>query len=148
MNEQEFNDFIEQCINKANIKQNNAIDKYKLESYKNYFFDQITGKLQFKNKEDKIELELDVSIIGTFAPQQESWMWGWANESFVKPLRDESAKIKELVEITGEEIFNEPTLKADEEIVNELISMAIEVLDSQFFYQIPGEQNHLFLSIK
>ena len=73
------------------LKQNLMYDAYKIGSYSEFWFDQESSVLQFKNK-NVVELEFEVVCIGSWAHKNETLMWSWANPSMTNEIRNMSVK--------------------------------------------------------
>lgn len=90
MTGEQFNDFVDKCYEELEVKQEKLFNLYNIGAYDSYWFDQATKTLQFKNN-DEIGLEFSIICIGTWAHQKNTWMWGWANESFTNEIRQDSS---------------------------------------------------------
>jgi hypothetical protein len=145
MTDEEFGAFVDSCYDELEAKQD-VLNGHGLGAYERYFFDQETSRLQFLDG-DEIKKEFPVVVIGTWAHQKNDWLWGWANESLLEPLRTDSAACKQLAEITGFDFASKPRLDADENMAYELAAMATHVLSAIGMYRIPGEKSHTFLAL-
>lgn len=146
MNEEQFDEFVDHCYKEFEMKQNQLIEAYNLGHYSEYWYDQTTKILQFKER-DLIALEFDIICIGSWAHKNETWLWSWANQSVTDECRKDSERIKGLKTFTGVEVFEMEGLKCDEVTAYELVAMSIHHLDAIGMYRIPGEKSHLFVAI-
>jgi len=146
MTKEEFNDFINNCYKECEAKQQALIKDFNLTSYDAYWFSQSTETLQFKN-DGKVELEFTVVSIGSWSGESNSWMWAWANESLTEELRSKAAKIRELSDLTGYDIFNVDAFEADEALAHKLTAMAVHHLDALGMYIAPLDNLKTFLAL-
>jgi hypothetical protein len=84
---------------------------YGLGHFKDFWFDQPSGKLQFKDANGVVRVEAEVTPIGSFSKKSSAWQWGWANKSLVESLRLKAEKLKDLADLTGIESFKLPAGK-------------------------------------
>jgi hypothetical protein len=146
MTDEQFDEFVDKCYEELEEKQKKLFDTYNIGSYENYWFDQMTRILQFKNN-DKVMLEFKTMCIGTWAHQKNTWMWGWANESFTDEIREDASVLKGLKELTGYDVFEKLGFECDESMAYETVAMALSYLDALGMYKIPGQKSHLFVAL-
>jgi hypothetical protein len=145
MTDNEFGAFIDACYHEFEAKQE-ALKSHGLSTFERFWYDQETRKLQFFDG-DELKKEWPFVVIGTWAHQKDDWLWGWANESLLEPIRKESAACKQLAEITGFDFATTPHVKADETMAYEIVAMALHVLSAVGMYRIPHEKHHTFLAL-
>lgn len=146
MTDEQFDEFVNNCYEELEVKQNKMAEFYNIGSYQNYWFDQVTRTLQFKNNE-KVELEFDIICIGTWAQKKNTWMWCWVNESFTDECRKDAEPVKKLKKITGFDIFASEGFDCNEEMAFELTAIGVKHLDALGMYRIPGEKSHLYVAL-
>lgn len=146
MTNEQFDEFLKTCYQELELKQNKLFTDFDIGSYKNYWFDQLTRTLQFKN-EEKAELEFNIICIGTWAHLKNTWMWCWANKSFTKECRKDSKTLKGLKMKTGLGIFIKEGFNCDETMAYEMTAMSVKQLNALGMYKIPGEKSHLFVAL-
>lgn len=146
MTAEQFNEFVDKCYEELEVKQEKLFNLYNIGTYDSYWFDQATKTLQFKNN-DEVGLEFNIICIGTWAHQKNTWMWGWANESFTNEIRQDASILRGLKELTGYKVFEELGFECDESMAYELTAMALNYLNALAMYKIPGEKNDLFLAL-
>lgn len=147
MTDDEFNAFAERATKELNQKQASLIESYRIGHYKDFWFDQTTGRLQFKDKKGRVVVEASVTPIGSFSMKSNTWQWSWANESLVESLREKAERLMGLGSLTGMNVFQMPTFAADEQMAWELAAMAVYHLQSLGCYRMPAKQSQLFVAI-
>lgn len=140
MTDSEFDKFLDNCYEELKKKQALLFRDYNLGNYAEYWYDQTSGSIQFKNL-GVVELEFIIVPIGSWSSNTNTWMWAWANQSIVEELRENSLQLKELASFTGFDIFKKETFEADESMAHELTSMAVHYLGAMGMYIVPA--NHI-----
>ncbi|MRD38515.1 hypothetical protein GH882_21620 [Bacillus thuringiensis] len=74
-------------------------------------------------------------------------MWSWANENVADYARIKSNRLKDLQNITGNEIFINSLFECDQETAYELAAFSIEYLDAEGVYIAPGERSDVFMAV-
>lgn len=146
MTDEQFDEFVDTCYEDFETKQNKMYEEYNIGTFSDYWFDQVSKVLQFKNS-DIVELEFDIVCIGSWAHKKETWMWSWANISMTDECRKDSELLKELKVRTGSNIFEMEGLKCNEVMAYELVAMSLNQLNAIGMYRIPGETSHLFVAL-
>ena len=146
MTDKEFDTFVATCYQELKEKQDSLMSKNNLGAYDEYWFDQITETIQFK-EHGKVELEFHIVMIGSWSSKSNSWMWAWANSSITEELRSESSKIKELASLTGFSVFERESFEADEVMAHELTSIAVHHLNALGMYIVPSDNLKSFLAL-
>lgn len=144
MTEKNFKLFLISSIKEFEAKQNKLFSD--IGSYEEYWFDQVTKTLQFKNN-GKVQASYSVICIGTWASQEENWMWCWANASFISEVRKEAECLKWLEDKTGVSIFREPFFECPENRVYELVAMSVNYLNAIGLYRVKGDENDLYIAL-
>jgi hypothetical protein len=147
MNDDEFQAFITRTGDELGQKQESLKATYGLGHYKDFWFDQPTGVLQFKDGSGKAQVEATVTPIGSFSSKSNTWQWAWANKSIVERLRLKAEKLKELSTLTGIKTFGLPACNADEAMAWEMTAMAVSLLGSLGCYRIPARDLQVFVAI-
>lgn len=146
MTDEQFDEFVDNCYNELEAKQNKMWKDYKLGLYDEYWFNQIKKTLQFK-LDNAVKIEFKIICIGTWAHKGETWMWSWANNSMTDEYRKDSEELKTLIGKTGFDIFHLEGFNCDEVMAYELVAVSINYLNAIRMYRIPGETSHLYVAI-
>jgi hypothetical protein len=145
MNDDELTSYIESCMLEAEAKQESLMTNYRVGAHAKFWMNQEAGTLQFQNDAGEAKVEAVFTPIASFSTKTRTWLWSWANESLVPPLREKATRLKELAGVTGLEAMSQAQLSVDETMVNELTAMAVHHLGAQGYYRIPT--GHLFLCL-
>lgn len=146
MTDEQFDAFLDECYAEMERKQECLHEKFRIGEYGEFWFDQDTRLLQFKN-DGVVMLEFEVTCVGTWSPNSNTWMWAWVNKSMTPEVRHDSERLKELKEVTGFGAFENPGFECDEAMAYENVAFAVHQLDALGMYRIPGERSHLYLAI-
>ena len=146
MTEKEMWEFVDKCYDELEKKQKIFSEKYNINSYKDFWWEQKRRILQFKNG-DVVGLEFKIVFVGTWVFNKNEWLWGWANNSHTDLIKKEASKIKKLYDLTGYDVFLNEFVEADETMAYELTAMAVHQLNAIGIYKSPGEQSHAFFAI-
>jgi len=133
MSAKQYKAFVRRCSDELKRKHTQLIEEYNLTQYQDCVFDPENGLLQYR-KDGKVKLEFTVVVIGSLAPRKRVWIWGWANDSVKVPLRQESARLKELTNLTGFKVFSNGTFKAEDTTAFEFTCIAVQFLGARAMY--------------
>ncbi len=146
MTDKELDAFIGAAADELDRKQEALATDYGMGTYKRWFFDQETEKLQFFGADDALRLEADVVEIGSYNSNSDTWMWAWSNDTVLPKLREKAAVLKELADITGVDIFAEEVLafkEGSEALVRDLVAVSVRHLNAHGFYSAPSPSKPL-----
>lgn len=146
MTNEQFESYLDMCYDKLESKQQKFISDYNIDNFDEYWYDQGQCILQFKNN-GQVLLEFSVVFIGSWSGKSNSWMWSWANESAADYARSKSNCLKDLQNITGNEVFINSLFECDQEMAYELAAFSIEYLDAEGMYIVSDERNDLFMAV-
>lgn len=146
MNDEEFEKYLDSCIEELEKKQEYLSSTYKLGEFEKFSFDFDNEEIHFSNN-GKVEVIANIIPIGSFNKKSETWMWGWANEAFNDSLREKSLKLKELAEITGFEMFENEMAEIEEDMAWEITGMSVNLLNSEGAYRGPANKTLYFYSL-
>lgn len=137
MNDEEFDQFVQESIAELEKKQKSLTKTYRLGKWAAYSFDAPTGQLQFKDKSGTVQVRADTWPLGSFSAKSNTWQWAWANESTPVAVRKRAEKLKELYKLTRMDVFKMPTIEIDEAMAWELVAMCVRHLDAKGSYALP-----------
>ncbi|QYE36314.1 hypothetical protein KZX46_10505 [Polymorphobacter sp. PAMC 29334] len=123
----------------AGLKQKRGImhDTYGLDRAKGWDYDVKHAQPNFViwGDEEQPLLYAETLEVGTFLPAHSTWKWGWCNPSIPSEQQEKLAVLRELAEITGQELFrlDQPFVISRED-ASGLLAMAVQHLDAQGGY--------------
>jgi hypothetical protein len=146
MTDNEFDVFLEDCYQELQDKQASLGKDYGIGSYGEYWLDQTTESIQFKD-DGTVKLEFAIVPVGSWSSNGNSWQWAWANKSFTDSLKSQAEIIKGLASYTGFDIFEMGAFEADENMAHELTAMAVHYLDALGMYIVPSGNLKIFFAL-
>jgi hypothetical protein len=73
-------------------------------------------------------------ILASYNRPKGSWMWAWANESILPPLRRDAERIRDWALGNGHPELAEPLISADEDQASDLSALAVLITKATGFY--------------
>jgi len=146
MTDEEFQIFLDTCFEELEIKQQKLIEEFNIGSFQKFEFDFEKAEIYFLN-EGLVEVQANIIPIGSFNSENNTWMWAWANEGFPEDLRAKSARLKQLEEKTGFEIFGTEMPEIDEDMAWEMAGISLNMLNVQGVYRGPVNKTEYFYAI-
>jgi len=143
MTDEEFDAFVATASEALSVKQTALERRYALGRRAQWDFDAVTGTLRFSDTSGTPQVEAKVTPIGSYSTTTQTFRWAWSNPSAPEPARAQAARLRELFDVTGIEVFREETFEADEQMAWELAAMAVAHLSAEGAYR--GIARHLFL---
>lgn len=147
MTEAAFEEFLAGCMSALREK-NAALEKrYRLGSFDRWDHDGDANVLTFSNADGRAIVEAKTTDIGSYSQKSQTWLWAWANQSIVELDRARATPLKQLFDVTGMHLFQDPHFDCDECLAWEMAAAAVHQLQSLGVYRAPIEHLWLFLSI-
>ncbi|NMY43327.1 hypothetical protein HBN76_18590 [Pseudomonas sp. WS 5013] len=81
-------------------RQADFMQTYGIGDYQRWDWYQENATLVFSNNGQPV-LECAIDFVGSFSSRSNTWMWAWANDSLLEPVRSGSRAIRELGESLG-----------------------------------------------
>ncbi len=113
-------------------------EKYKLESYDYWFYNQSTGLLRLYN-DDSDEIYFKYIPIGTFSTRTNTWMWAWHNESSIEQNKNETLVIKEFGKQNNYKKLYTPHFASDEIDGWDFIGIAFKMIGGLCGYRVNSD---------
>lgn len=92
------------------------------------------------------EVEAPVQIIGSHDPRAGSWLWAWANESVVPPLRRDAERARAWGEANGQASLTVPRIDADEATAMLLTTVVFRMANASGFYRGPAGPSVVYMT--
>ncbi|HEY6528162.1 MAG TPA: hypothetical protein VIZ65_05670 [Cellvibrionaceae bacterium] len=139
----DFYAFIDSCVERLEVKQASLLSRYAMGRHARWWFDPASSLLALYNDPKvKIDVQAQVVVLGSFAPEESTWLWGFANSTLKPEQQAESSAVKNLAERFGVEDFSQlQSFEIDPGMAWELAAMACEVLNLQGVYRTSGSLN-------
>ncbi len=139
MTDDEFFRFVTTCVRELEEKQK-------------VFFGQFPAGMSWKYELNDHSLivgskRFKVTLIGSYSPAGESWLWGWANEAMPANARESSASIQGLFDVTGFRVFTDPGFPARPEDAEDLTACAVHHLDAIGFFRDRSAKCDVYLAV-
>lgn len=141
--EQSFYAFIDSCVAELEAKQADLLARYNMGRQARWWFDPASSELVLYNDPKiKIDLRAHVVVLGSFAPEESSWLWGFANKTLSPAQQAACAPVKALAEQFGVEDFNQAeAFEIEPGMAWELAAMACHSLNLLGVYRTSGSLN-------
>ncbi|MGY3265554.1 DUF6882 domain-containing protein [Lysobacter sp. HA35] len=146
MDDRQFEEHLAAALAELDTKNEYLSSEHGLGSFHRWWFEQQTHKVQFFDESDRLTVETDAIVVGSFAPESSSWRWGWANETALPETRSRAKGLKDLAQVTGYEIFGrEHAFHVDDEgMAWEFLALAVKHLGALGGYRIPSPNRPLY----
>lgn len=137
MSNEQFKAFMEACRVELEEKQTEFFSRFADDVAWSFDIDQATIRLN-----DHV---FPVTPIGSFSEPHETWLWGWANESFPDAARNTSRQLQSLYKLTGFRVFADEGINATSSEAQDLATIAIHELGAaaEFRYQENGLMTYI-----
>lgn len=148
MNEDDFDQFVETCLQELKAKQATLEAQYGLGGMGRWHIDQDQQSLDFFDASNELKIRFSVTPIGSFAANTETWKWAWANPHIKPAMREKAATLKTLHDKTEYDLFKDDGMfESDMVMAWELAAMAVNHLGALGCYKAPNQETHLFLAL-
>lgn len=146
MDTEDYNSFAQKCVDDLKILQNKFQEKYSLDWYENWFYNQNTGLLKFSSNE--VELNFKYFEVGSFSEKSNTWMWSWANEDNLDHIKQPTKLIKEFGHSANFSKLTDRHFQSDEFEAWEFTAIAAKLTNSIGVYRpVNQDQLQIFLVI-
>lgn len=139
----DYNDFITKCFTELTIKQEELKQKYDLNSFSNWFYDQASGLLTFSDEQR--ELNFRYYEVGTYSKISKTWKWSWDNEHTLKKVKKEIEKVKQFGSEQGYKKLTQGLFDSSEEEGWDFTSISAKLLNGIGSYRPETERHFIFM---
>lgn len=146
MTDEEFDDYLDGARAELHKKQSALADSYRLGSAARFVVDHEEGILTTFDKERPVA-EARIIPVATHFPEQESLLWAWSNENLPPDVQSQAARIRELYEVTGFDLFKEEPVSCDEVMAWDITALACKHLGTLGAYRMPHKDAHSYVLI-
>lgn len=139
----EFYTYIDSCVAALEQKQAALVARYNMGNHARWWFDPTQNQLALYNDPKvKIDLQAEVIVLGSFDPEERTWLWGFANPTLNSAQQAASRAVQMLTGRFGVEDFSlEDRFEIDPGMAWELAAMACETLGLLGVYRTSGSLN-------
>ncbi len=120
--------------------------RYSLGSCDRYHWDQDTGQLAFSQR-GRVMVVADIQFVGTCSTRSDTWLWSWANPSFVEPVKRDIRKVRALGEAHRYLKLASARWPAGEPDGWDMTAVAAYVLNASGAFRSPHEHGCSFMVI-
>jgi hypothetical protein len=138
-----YNEFVTNCFNQLAKKQEELTDKYDLNSYPNWFYDQASGLVTFSD--DERELNFRYHEVGTFSKVTNTWKWSWDNENTFKKVKQYLEVVKQFGIEYGFDKLTQGLFESSMEEGWDFTSITTKLLNGIGAYRPETERHFIFM---
>lgn len=119
---------------------------YKVGDYERWDWYQEQGQLVFSH-EGKQKLICEIDFVGSLSTASNTWMWAWANTSFVDKIKSESAIVRHIGDEKNLQKLACPIWPADEVDGWEMTAIMAKARNAIGAYRTPSENGFVYMVI-
>lgn len=138
-----FDALSKQAYRYLNEQQEICKTTYKMLEYKNWHYDQNSGKLTFSD-DDIVKICIDYEEVGSISLTTNTWLWGWANPHVEEKVKTEIARVRDYGTKCQLPKLVEASWIADETDGWEMTAIAAYLLAARGAYRVQNKENNLF----
>lgn len=148
MNDEQFERFLQGCVAELQAKQADLLARFPALQSGQWSLNHDNDELTITDVQGA-KSRFRVCPIGTWASQQETWKWAWANGKLHAPVREQAAHVKHLAGMTDYGFFiEEAPFAADEQMAWELSAMSVFHSRSLGCFCARNQTTYLYLAIE
>jgi hypothetical protein len=118
--------------------------EFGISEYPRYDWDQWRGELVFSR--DGIPGVVGrIQFVGSVSTRSNTWLWAWANSSYVEPVRQASLRVREYGERAGVPKFTEAKWPAEEVDGWEMTAVTARFVGAKGGYRTPGDEGFTYM---
>jgi hypothetical protein len=144
MSEEQFEAFLRQCNNYLRTCIDQSEKEFRLSTYERFDWDQWRGELVFSNGGIPMVVA-QIQFVGTISTQSNTWLWAWANRSYLEPLRWSSSSVRDFGKENGLTKLTTANWAAEEVDGWEMTAIAARLTEARGAYRSPRENGFTFM---
>ncbi len=121
--------------------QKEFVEDYELDSYEEWYYDEETTLLTFKNLEKSTELNFKYIPIGSYSRSSKTWSWAWDNRDNLHENKLQTLVVRKFGETENYSELTNGYFEADEFIGWELTAITYDLIDAIGAYRIVNDDN-------
>ncbi len=138
-----FENLSKKAYDYLNKQQEICNSVYKIGTYENWFYNQLTGELTFSDNGVN-KLIVDYEEVGSVSEITNTFLWAWANPHLEENIKSEIIKVKEYGEKRSFEKLTNTKWTADQYDGWEMTAIASYLLQTKGAYRVPTSDGKLF----
>jgi hypothetical protein len=146
MTDSEFDTYLATALDELKKKQDYLEAEFGLGRYERFFVDYEKLELQFLNGE-QVALSFAITPVGSHVPEKNSWQWSWGNKSLPEHVRQKAAAAQKLYDISGMDVFKQPTAAIDEAMAWEFVALSAKATGAMGAYSMPQRNLRAYVLI-
>jgi hypothetical protein len=95
----EYAEFAEKCMEELKVVQARFREDFDLNSWENWFYDEVTGLLTFSTGEKQINFKF--APVGSFSDKSNTWKWSWDNTTTHANAKEAIKSVRDFGEQSG-----------------------------------------------
>jgi hypothetical protein len=139
--------FLSDAISELQAKQDYLTKAFGLSRHERWDWDQETGEIVFSNAHTPTVIAR-VQFVGSVSTVTDTWLWSWANPSFVPNVVKEMLTVRAFGEAEHFACLTVPKWPAEEADGWEMTAVAAKVLGAEGAYRTPGDSGFSFMLLK
>lgn len=149
MTDSAYRELMQKATAYTRLRNEEARETWSLGSLPRFDWDQQQGQLSF-SREGKVYVVADIQFVGSWSERAGTWMWAWANESLLEPMKKEVREVLEFGRSNNLEELIDPVWKGPIEAAWDMTSLSCYILQSEMAYRAPDfdKAAYTFLSLR
>ena len=138
-----FENLSKKAYEYLNKQQDICNSVYKIGTYQNWYYDQLTGELTFSDNGVK-KLIIEYEEVGSVSEVTNTFLWAWANPHLEEKIKTEILKVKEYGQKRNFKKLVNSKWTADQYDGWEMTAIASYLLKTKGAYRVPTSNDKLF----
>ena len=139
-----FDDLSKKAYEYLNEQQDICNSYFRMGTYQNWFYDQLTGELTFSDDGIK-KLIIDYEEVGSVSEVTNTFLWAWENPHLEPTIKSQITKVREYGLSRNFEKLVTPKWTADQYDGWEMTAIASLLLKTKGAYRVPTKDATLFV---
>ena len=135
----------ERAMKELQLKTEAAIGLYRLDE-RSWAVDQNAGTITFDHPTNGTRATAPVQIIGTYNPEDQTWLWAWDHPSVLKTAAGDAEKVRRYGEEHGIEELTTAKREGSEDDCWRFTALACHLGDAQGAYRGPTDGPFVFMT--
>ncbi len=143
----ELNDLIDESFAYLSAAQERFMKDFDVGKHERWDWYQETGKLVFSNN-GVPTVEADIDFVGSLSTHSNTWMWAWANQSFLEGVKERSRMLRELGEANDYLPLASAIWPADQEDGWQMTAIMAKQLGAIGAYRTPSDSGFVYMVVR